>query len=145
MTLCWPWPILWQCQILQLCQLLGLYRHFIQENVTIMDFLEIIAACGLEIGWFSKLNEKIKVYEVPLTLAKHHSDIKIKACCTKKILWSFVTRFCAYHRLRYQVNWFKITCGPGQLNVGIIGYFLEIKHFVNRVTVQHYFKTSCKQ
>ena len=49
-------------------------------------------------------------YEVPLTFAIHHSDIKIKACCTK-ISRSFVTRFCAYNRLRYQVGVYR-TIGP---------------------------------
>ena len=39
----------------------------------------------------------MKVYEVPLTLVEHDSDIKIKAS-TKKSL-SFVTRFCAYNLL----------------------------------------------
>ena len=46
----------------------------------------------------------MKVYEVSLTLAIHYSDIKIKALCTKKIPLSFVTRFCAYDRLRYQAS-----------------------------------------
>ena len=49
------------------------------------------------------------MYEVPLTLAKHDLDIKIKAC-TKKFL-SFVTRFCAYNLLRYQVSVYR-TIGP---------------------------------
>ena len=55
----------------------------------------------------------MKVYEVSLTLAIHHSDIKIKACCTKKIPQSFVTRFynCDYNRLRYQVSVYR-TIGP---------------------------------
>ena len=30
---------------------------FIMENVTMMDSLEIIAACDLEDGWYTKLNE----------------------------------------------------------------------------------------
>ena len=59
-----------------------------------MNSFEIIADCDLEINCYSKLNEKIKVYEVPLTLAIHHLDIKIKACCTKKKSLSFLTRFC---------------------------------------------------
>ena len=48
----------------------------------------------------------MKVYEVPLTLAEHDSDIKIKAC-TKKNPKSFVTRFCAYNLLRYQVSVYR--------------------------------------
>ena len=52
----------------------------------------------------------MKVYEVRFNLAIHHSDIK-KACCTKKIPQSFVTRFCAYNRLRYQVSVYR-TIGP---------------------------------
>ena len=32
----------------------------------------------------------MKVYDVPLTLADHDSDIKMKACTPR----SFVTRFC---------------------------------------------------
>ena len=36
----------------------------------------------------------MKVCEVSLTLAKHDSDIKIKAC-TQRFPQSFVTRFCA--------------------------------------------------
>ena len=51
----------------------------------------------------------MKVYEVPLTLVEHDSDIKIKVC-TKKSL-SFVTRFCAYNLLRYQVSVYR-TIGP---------------------------------
>ena len=36
----------------------------------------------------------MKVYDVPLTLAIHQSDIKIKACCTiKKIPRSLYTGF----------------------------------------------------
>ena len=53
----------------------------------------------------------MKVYEVPFTLAMHHSDIKIKASCTIKMPQSFVTRFCAYNRLRYQVSIYR-TIGP---------------------------------
>ena len=49
-----------------------------------MDYLEIIAACGLDFGCYSKLNEQMKVYGIPLTLDGHDSDIKIKACCTQK-------------------------------------------------------------
>ena len=44
----------------------------------------------------------MKVYEDPLTLAENDSNIKIKACT--KIPWSFITRFCAYNGLRYQVS-----------------------------------------
>ena len=52
----------------------------------------------------------MKVYAVPLTLAEHDSDIKIKAC-TQKLPQSFVTRFCAYNLLRYQVSVYR-TIGP---------------------------------
>ena len=47
----------------------------------------------------------MKVYEhdeVPLTLAEHDSDIKIKLDMCSEIPQSFVTRFCAYNMLRYQ-------------------------------------------
>ena len=40
----------------------------------------------------------MKVYEVPLTLAKHDADMNIKACTQKLI------RFCANNFLRYQVT-----------------------------------------
>ena len=53
----------------------------------------------------------MRVYEVPVTLIIHHLDIKIKAFCTIKIPRSFVTRFCAYKRLRYQVSVYR-TIGP---------------------------------
>ena len=33
------------------------FVHFIMENVTMMDSLEIIASCDLEFGLYSKLNE----------------------------------------------------------------------------------------
>ena len=52
----------------------------------------------------------MEVYEVPFTLAEHDSDIKIEAC-TQKSLLSFVTRFCAYNLLRYQVSVYS-TIGP---------------------------------
>ena len=52
----------------------------------------------------------MQVFEAPLTLAEHDSDIKIKAC-TKKIPQSFVTRFCAHNLLRYQVSVYR-TIGP---------------------------------
>ena len=42
MTLGWPCPILWQGQILQ--------QAFIYKNVSVMDSMEIIAVCDLEIG-----------------------------------------------------------------------------------------------
>ena len=51
------------------------------------------------------------VYEVSLTLILHNSEFKMKARCTKKIPRSFVTRFCAYNRLRYQVSFYRPT-GP---------------------------------
>ena len=47
----------------------------------------------------------MKVYEVPLTLAEHDSDM------FSKIPQSFVTRFCAYNLLRYQVSVDR-TIGP---------------------------------
>ena len=46
-----------------------------------------------------------------MTLAIHHSDIKIKACCTKNIPRPFVTRFWACNRLSYQVSVYR-TNGP---------------------------------
>ena len=42
--------------------------------------------------------------------SEHDSDIKIKAF-TKQIPQSFVTRFCAYNLLRYQVSVYR-TIGP---------------------------------
>ena len=50
---------------------------------------------------------KMKVDEVPLTLTLHHSDIKIEACCTNTNPSSFITRICAYNRLRYQVSIYR--------------------------------------
>ena len=50
----------------------------------------------------------MKVYEVPLTLAEHDTDIK---SLYSKIPQSFVTRFCAYNLLRYQVSVYR-TIGP---------------------------------
>ena len=47
--------------------------------------MEIFASCGLEICCYHKLNAYVKVYEVPLTLVKHDSDIKIKACTQKSL------------------------------------------------------------
>ena len=52
----------------------------------------------------------MKVYEVPLALVKHYSDIKIKACCTKEIPRSSVTRLYAYNWLRYQVSVYRSIC-----------------------------------
>ena len=46
-----------------------------RKNVTVMDSLEIIAACDLETGLYTLLNEYMKVYEVPLTFAKHYIHI----------------------------------------------------------------------
>ena len=47
-----------------------------------------------------------------MTLAIHHLNIKIKACCTKKITRPFVSRLiCVYNRLRYQVSIYRTT-GP---------------------------------
>ena len=40
-----------------------------------------------------------------MTLAEHDSDIKTKACTQKSL--SYVTRFCAYNLLRYQVSVYK--------------------------------------
>ena len=56
----------------------------------------------------------MKVNEVPFTLAEHDSDIKIKACTQN--LSVFVTRFCAYHLLRYQLSVYR-TIGPLVLNL----------------------------
>ena len=55
----------------------------------------------------------MKIYEVPLTLAEHDSDIiKIsKQRLVLKIPQSFATRFCAYNLLRYQVSVYR-TIGP---------------------------------
>ena len=64
-----------------------------------MDSFESFAACNLKINCMV-----MKVYEVPLTMALHHSDIKRKVCCTKNIPRSFVIRLFAYNRLRYQVS-----------------------------------------
>ena len=50
---------------------------------------------------------KVYAYEVPLSVALHHFDIKIKVCCTKIISRSFLTRLCAYNRLRYQVSVYR--------------------------------------
>ena len=52
-------------------------------NVTMMDSFRIIEACDLEVGRYSKPNELMNVYDVPLTMAKHHSNIEIITCCTK--------------------------------------------------------------
>ena len=49
-----------------------------------------------------------------MTLAEHDSDINIKACT--KIRLSFVTRFCAYNLLRYQVSVYR-TIGPLVFNI----------------------------
>ena len=49
--------------------------------------------------------------KVPLTLAEHHSDIKIKNCCTQKPLVTRFCMFCAYDRHRYQVSIYR-TIGP---------------------------------
>ena len=46
----------------------------------------------------------MKVYEVLLTLAIHHSDIKIKDCTNPSVI---LTTFCAYNRLRYQVSVYR--------------------------------------
>ena len=47
----------------------------------------------------------MKVYEVPLNLSEHDSDM------FSKIPQSFVTRLCAYNLLRYQVSVYR-TIGP---------------------------------
>ena len=59
----------------------------------------------------------MKVYEVPLTLDIHYSSIKINDCFIKEISRSFLTRFCAYDRLRYQVSVYR-TIGPL-----VLGYY----------------------
>ena len=53
----------------------------------------------------------MKVYEVPLNLAEHDSDIKIKACNKKISVICNRGRFCAYNLLRYQVSVYR-TIGP---------------------------------
>ena len=53
-----------------------------------MDSLESNAACDLEICWLSKLNEYMKVDEVPLTLAWSNM-IQI----SKYLLVTLITRF----------------------------------------------------
>ena len=50
MTLGLSWPIFWQGQILEL-------KLLYTKNVTVMDSLEIIAACDLEISWYAELNK----------------------------------------------------------------------------------------
>ena len=62
-----------------------------------MDSLEIIAACDLEVRCYSKVNEGtsmcvIKV-KVSLTMAEYHSNIKIKKMLYSKITRLLVTRF----------------------------------------------------
>ena len=52
---------------------------------------------------------KVHVYEVPLTLAIHHSDIKIKDYCTNPSV--ILTTFCACNRLSNQVSVYS-TIGP---------------------------------
>ena len=76
--------------------------------------MEILAACDMEVGWYNKLNEGIQVIKinVPLALAKHHSDTKLKlvlknhSCHFYQVLY-----FCAYTRPRYQVSAYMII-GP---------------------------------
>ena len=67
----------------------------------------------------------MKVCEVPLTLAEHGSDIKIKAC-TKTIPQSFVTRFCAYDLLRYQMRVYR-TIGP------LVYTLKRVSRYVSRI------------
>ena len=62
---------------------------------------------------------------VPLNLAIHYSDIKIKHCCPKQIPRSFVTRLCAYNRLRYQVSVYRII-GPLVALLMLIAYITNI-------------------
>ena len=45
-----PWPIFWQGQSLEV-------KLLYTKNVTVMDSLEIIAACDLEISWYAELNK----------------------------------------------------------------------------------------
>ena len=59
-----------------------------------------------------------------MTSVIHRSDIKIKACCTKKFPRPFVTRFCAY-RLRYQVSIYK-TNGPLVFIYGCGGHLSHV-------------------
>ena len=66
----------------------------------------------------------MKVCEVPLTLTKHDSDIKIKACTQKP--QSFVTPFCAYDLLKYQVRVYR-TIGP------LVYTLKRVSHYVSRI------------
>ena len=36
---------------------LGYAYYILWENMTMLDSFEIIAACDMEVGWYSKLNE----------------------------------------------------------------------------------------
>ena len=67
----------------------------------------------------------MKVCEVALTLAEHDSAIKIKAC-TQKTPQSFVTSFCAYDLLRYQVR--------VKRTIGALVYTLKrVSRYVSRI------------
>ena len=67
----------------------------------------------------------MKVCEVPLTLAEHDSDIKNKNVYPK-IPQSFVTRFCAYDLLRYQVRGYR-TIGP------LVYTLKRVSRYVSRI------------
>ena len=56
MTLSWPWPILWQGQILS-------FYAFVWEKVKMMDFSETIVVYDIKVGRCSQLNEYMKLYE----------------------------------------------------------------------------------
>ena len=56
-----------------------------------MCYLETSAAIGLKVGLNIQINELMKLNEYHnqghyLTLAKDHSDFKIKSCFSKKLL-----------------------------------------------------------
>ena len=62
-----------------------------------MYYLETIAAMGLKVGLNIQINELMKLNEYQsqghyLTLAKGHSDFKIKSCFSESIE-SFGTKF----------------------------------------------------
>ena len=62
----------------------------------------------------------MKVYKIPLTLAEHVSDIKIKLVALKNPSFICNQVICAYNGLRYQVRVCR-TIGPLVLIVTIAG------------------------
>ena len=56
-----------------------------------MYYFETISAIGLKVGLYIQINELMKLNEYQgqghyLTLAKGHSDFKIKTCFSQKLL-----------------------------------------------------------